>query len=282
VKVVLFCGGLGLRLRELSQRIPKPMIPVGTCPILLHVMKYYAHFGHRDFILCLGYRAAEIQAFFEQTRLGLPSAYLHPDDHATREAIRAEIEDWRITFADTGLHANIGQRLRAVRELVADEPLFLANYADVLTDASLPDMIERLEQREMVASFLCARPTYSFHVVSWSGTDRVSDIRPVNESEVWLNGGYFVLRREIFDLLGPDDELVERPFRRLLEQGKLLGYRHTGFWAPMDTLKDRQNLDEMYERGDRPWALWEQAPPAELKRGELKRAAPKRALVEAV
>jgi glucose-1-phosphate cytidylyltransferase len=254
-------------MREASDRIPKPMIPVGSFPILLHVMKYYAHFGHTDFILCLGYKAQVIERFFRDVREGSRGELSRPADSSSLNALQAEISGWSITFADTGLHTNIGQRLRAVQHLVGDDELFLANYADVLTDAPLPLMIDNLVRQQMVASFLCVQPRYSFHVISWRSQGVVSSIQPATSADIWINGGYFVFRNEIFDEIDDGDELVEQPFQRLIARDKLLGHRHEGFWAPMDTLKDRQDLDLLFESGRRPWAVWEaghQQPPAPL------------------
>lgn len=262
MKVVLFCGGLGLRMREVSDTIPKPMIPVGKLPILLHVMKYYAHYGHNDFILCLGYKADNIRTFFENARYGLASEYIDSEDVHTLHDIRSDLAEWRITYADTGLEACVGERLYAVRDLIRGEELFLANYADVLTDASLPLMVDLLRKHNMIGSFLCARPTYSFHVVQWKDEHTVSGVEQCTKGEIWLNGGYFVFRGDVFDYIRPGEELVEAPFRRLIARERLLGYRHRGFWAPMDTLKDRQSLNEMHGRGERPWAVWERESPA--------------------
>jgi glucose-1-phosphate cytidylyltransferase len=257
MKVVLFCGGFGLRMREASDRVPKPLIPVGNEPILLHIMKYYAHYGHREFILCLGYQADVIKEYFLTGRDDVLDGLVLARDGWAPDELWRETRDWRVTFVDTGLHANIGQRLRAVREHVAHDELFLANYSDVLTDAPLTAMIAGVREQDAVASFLAVKPTYSFHVVSFDEGQHVRNIEAVSESSVWVNGGYFVLRPAIFDYLGPEDELVEAPFRRLIAEQKLLGYRHTGFWAPMDTLKDRQNLNGLFETGRRPWAVWE-------------------------
>jgi glucose-1-phosphate cytidylyltransferase len=257
MKVVLFCGGFGLRMREASARVPKPLIPVGNEPILLHIMKYYAHFGHTDFILCLGYQADVIKDYFLTGRDDvLDGLVLARDGWAPNELWR-ESRHWQVTFVDTGLHSNIGQRLRAVRAFVAHEEVFLANYSDVLTDASLPAMVADVREQGAVASFLAVKPTHSFHVVSFDEGQRVRDIEAVSESSIWVNGGYFVLRHDIFDYMEPEDELVEAPFRRLIREQKLLGHRHTGFWAPMDTLKDRQLLNSLFETGTRPWAIWE-------------------------
>jgi glucose-1-phosphate cytidylyltransferase len=176
----------------------------------------------------------------------------------TIDILHNDIQDWRITFVETGLHSNIGQRLKAVQSYVDDDEVFLANYADVLTDAPLPHMIDTAVNSGKVATFLCVRPRYTFHVVSVDEDDQiVTDIHDVTESNIWINGGYFVLRREIFDYIGPGEDLVDAPFRRLVAERKLLAYRHEGFWAPMDTFKDRHAIQSQFELGCRPWAVWE-------------------------
>jgi glucose-1-phosphate cytidylyltransferase len=262
MKVVLFCGGFGVRMREASDQVPKALIPVGQEPIILHIMKYFAHFGHKEFILCLGYKADVIKSFFLEGRTDVIDGLVLARDGWAPDELRRESRDWDITFADTGLHSNIGGRLRAVRDYLGNDELFLANYADTLTDAPLPAMIAGVREQEAVASFLAVRPTYSFHVASFERGHRVSNIQSVKDADIWMNGGYFVLRRDIFDYMEPGDELVEEPFRRLIAEDKLLGYRHKGFWAPMDTLKDRQDINKLFESGQRPWALWEQHHPA--------------------
>jgi glucose-1-phosphate cytidylyltransferase len=263
MKVVLFCGGLGLRLRDHSERIPKPMVPIGYRPILWHVMKYYAHFGHREFILCLGYKADVVKEYFLNYNEALSNDFVLSGngngggDRNHVELLGSDIHDWRITFADTGLHANIGQRLRAVRRFVADEPVFLANYGDVLTDAPLAEMVDDFLRRDAVAAFISVKPTYTFHVVRSQDDGTVERIDDVNAADIWINGGYMMLRREIFDYLEEGDELVEEPFQRLVKQNLLLTYRYQGFWAPMDTLKDQQHLESLYETGRPAWAIWQ-------------------------
>jgi glucose-1-phosphate cytidylyltransferase len=259
MKVVLFCGGFGLRMREASDQVPKALIPVGQEPIMLHIMKYFAHYGHTEFILTLGYQADVIKSFFEDGRHEVVDSLILARDGWSPNELRRQARDWKITFVDTGLEANIGGRLRAVREYIGKDELFLANYADTLTDAPLPAMIAGVREQEAIASFLAVRPTYTFHVPQFAG-NRVTDIQSASEANIWINGGYFVLRREIFDYMEPGDELVEAPFRRLIAEDKLLGYKHPGFWAPMDTLKDRDNLNTLFETGERPWAVWEKHP----------------------
>jgi glucose-1-phosphate cytidylyltransferase len=257
MKVVLFAGGFGLRMREASDRVPKPLIPVGQEPILLHVMRYYAHYGHTEFIVCLGYQGDVIRSFFEDGRSDIIDDLVLARDGWAPDELRRQTREWKITFVDTGLHSNIGGRLRAVRHLVDSDEIFLANYADTLTDAPLPAMVAGVREQGAVASFLAIKPTYSFHVVSFEDGNRVKTIEAVSESSIRMNGGYFVLRRDIFDYMEPGDELVEEPFRRLIAAERLLGYRYDGFWAPMDTMKDRQNLNGLFESGERPWAVWE-------------------------
>ena len=256
MKVVLFSGGLGLRLREYSDVAPKPMIPIGVRPILWHVMRYYAHYGHRDFVLCLGYRADVVKSYFLNYSEAMSNDFVFEDGGRSLELVRTDIQDWRITFADTGVHTIVGQRLRAIRPYVGNEDMFLANYGDTLTDAPLPELIEQFRATDNVAAFLAVRPTYSFHLVDADDGGRVRSISNVKEAETRINGGYFILRREIFDYIKEGEELVEEPFKRLIDEGRLMAFKHDGFWAPMDTLKDKQDLDAMYEGGSPPWALW--------------------------
>jgi glucose-1-phosphate cytidylyltransferase len=261
MKVVLFCGGLGLRLRDHSERIPKPMVPIGYRPILWHVMKYYAHFGHREFVLCLGYKADVVKEYFLNYNEALSNDFvLSGNGGGNRshvELLGSDIHDWRITFADTGLQANIGQRLRAVRRHVDDQEMFLANYGDVLTDAPLSEMVDDFLSRDAVAAFISVKPTYTFHVVSVGDDGTVERLDDVNAADIWINGGYMILRREIFDYLEEGDELVQEPFQRLIKKNLLITYRYEGFWAPMDTLKDQQHLESLHEAGRPAWALWQ-------------------------
>jgi glucose-1-phosphate cytidylyltransferase len=257
VKVVIFCGGQGLRMREASEVVPKPMVPIGSRPVLWHVMKYYAHFGFTDFVLCLGYKAEVIKQFFLTYSEAMANDFVLSNGGAKVHLLKTDIHDWNITFVDTGLRAPIGERLRAVRHLLADDEMFLANYGDTLTDADLPAMIARARQEEAAASFLAVRPNFSFHVVSMRSDGRVHEMRDVMGSDIWINGGYFILRREFLEHLEPGEDLVEEPFHRLLAREQLLAQRHEGFWAPMDTLKDKQCLESLHESGSAPWRVWD-------------------------
>ena len=249
MKVVLFCGGLGLRIHEVSTQVPKPMVPVGNRPILWHVMKYFAHFGHTDFVLCLGHKADVIKEYFLRYDEALSNDFILDGGGLNVQLLSKDMADWRITFVDTGLRAKVGERLLAVREHLEGEEVFLANYGDVLTDAPLPDMVDRLVASDNVASALCVRPQYTFHVVTVDEHESVRAIQDVTQANLRINGGYFVFRQEIFDYLHPGEDLVVEPFKRLIAADKLGAYSYDGFWAPMDTLKDKQILESLVESG---------------------------------
>jgi glucose-1-phosphate cytidylyltransferase len=256
MKVVLFCGGFGTRLKDYSETTPKPLVNIGYRPILWHVMKYYAHHGHKDFVLCLGYKADAIKNYFLNYNECLTNDFILADGGKNVTLLKSDIQDWRITFVDTGTTSNIGQRLKAVEEHLDGEEMFLANYVDGLTDLPLLSYIDNFLQRDKIASFVCVKPTQSFHVVSLDGGDLVSDIQHVTSSGLWINGGYFIFRKQIFDYLREGEELVVEPFQRLIACKKLMGYRYEGFWACMDTFKEKQQLEDLYTRGDAPWEVW--------------------------
>lgn len=255
MKVVLFCGGLGTRLREFTEDVPKPLVKVGYRPILWHLMKYYAHFGHKDFILCLGYKADKIKDYFLNYSEYLSNDFTMADGGQNCELRARDIFDWRITFVDTGISANIGQRLKAVEPYLDGEDIFLANYSDGLTNLPLPDVIEQFRNSGKLAAFMCVKPSQSFHVVSLKHGGLVDSIQRVKDTDILINGGFFIFRREIFEYIQAGDELVEEPFQRLMRDGLLMGYRHDQFWC-MDTFKEHQELTDMYNAGKAPWELW--------------------------
>jgi glucose-1-phosphate cytidylyltransferase len=256
MKVVLFCGGLGTRLREYSDTVPKPMVNIGYRPMLWHLMKYYAHWGHNDFILCLGYRGDVVKQYFLDYEECLSNDFVLTRGGKDIQLLSSDIADWRITFVDTGLHSNIGQRLLRVQAHLAGEPMFLANYSDGLSDLPLPAYLEHARRQNKVASFLCVKPNQTFHPVSLQPDGLVDDIRHVAQTDLVINGGFFAFKQEIFDYIREGEELVNEPFQRLIGKHELFGYRYSGFWACMDTLKDKQLFDDMHARGDMPWQVW--------------------------
>lgn len=257
MKVVLFCGGLGLRIRD-AEGIPKPMVQIGYRPILWHVMKYYAHFGHKDFILCLGYGADAVKNYFLNYNECISNDFVLSAGGKNLKLFNSDIDDWRITFADTGISSNIGQRLKAVEKYLEGEDEFLANYSDGLSDLPLPQQIDHFHKQDKIASFLCVRPNLSYHIVSLEhdNGNLVSGVHAINNGSVLINGGYFIFKKKIFDYIGPKEELVSEPFERLIAEKQLVGYQYDGFWAGMDTFKDKQHLESLLATGTAPWEVW--------------------------
>ena len=257
MKVVLFCGGLGLRIRD-AENIPKPMVQIGYRPILWHVMKYYAHYGQKDFILCLGYGADAVKNYFLNYNECASNDFILSGGGKKLELFNSDIHDWRITFADTGINSNIGQRLRAAEKYLEGEEEFLANYSDGLSDLPLPEQLEHFHRHGKIASFLCVRPNLSYHIVSLQEGDAslVSGIHAINNGTVRINGGFFIFKKRIFDYIGEKEELVNGPFQRLVEEKQLIGYSYDGFWASMDTFKDKHQLESLCTGGIAPWEVW--------------------------
>lgn len=253
MKVVLFCGGLGTRLRDYSDQIPKPMVQIGYRPVLWHVMKYYASFGYKEFILCLGYKADVIKNYFLNYDESLTNDFVFENGGKNIQLLHSDIDDWKITFVDTGYTATIAERLVAVRDYLGDDEVFLANYSDGLTNFPIPTLVEKHRETGAIASFLCIKPYHSFHVVRAGNDGLVNKIEDTMSADFWVNGGYFVLSRKIFDYIESGDELVNEPFQKLVAISKLYAHKYTGFWGCMDTFKEKQMLDDLIENGTAPW-----------------------------
>jgi glucose-1-phosphate cytidylyltransferase len=226
-------------------------------------MKYYAHFGHKDFILCLGYKASVIKNYFLEYEESVSNDFVFSQGGRKLEFMQRDIDDWNITFVDTGSRATIADRLRLVEPYLEGEEMFLANYSDGLTDFHLPKMIQEFTRRDSYASFLSVQPrSSSLDTVQASEDGCVRAIKSMKDASIWVNGGYFVLRKEIFRYIQPGEELIYEPFQRMIAEGKVWSQRHEGFWQCMDTFRDKQLLDEMEASGTPPWYLWKNGPSA--------------------
>jgi glucose-1-phosphate cytidylyltransferase len=256
VKVVLFCGGAGMRLRGYSDDVPKPMVTIGSRPILWHLMKYYAHYGHKDFILCLGYKGNTIKDYFLHYDESVSNDFVLAQGGKKIQYINRDIDDWTIAFVETGANATIGERLKAVEPYLEGEEMFLANYSDGLSDVHLPSLIEAFERTGSIGSLLLVQPTASFDIVNVQPGGQVTGVCQLSRSDIWINGGFFSFRKEIFDYIHPGDELVREPFQRLIDKQALLAYKYTGFWQCMDTFKDKQRLEELGTNAAAPWKVW--------------------------
>jgi glucose-1-phosphate cytidylyltransferase len=245
-----------MRLRDYSDQLPKPLVDVGNRPILWHLMKYYAHFGHKEFILCLGHGATVIKNYFLKYDERVFNDFVFADGGRKVDLLGEDIHDWRITFVDTGLNSNIGERLRRVRPYVDKDEAFLANYADGLSDLDLGPYVDSFMKRDKVACFVSIPAPHTFHIVHSDAENHVTKLEHVARSTVRINGGFFVLRREIFDYMNPGEELVIEPFARLAAKRQVLAIPYDGFWRNMDTFKDKLQLDELVAKGPAPWELW--------------------------
>ena len=266
MKVVIFCGGQGLRLRDYSENVPKPMVPVGYRPIVWHLMKYYAHYGHKEFILCLGYRADAIKEYFLNYNECTSNDFVLTEGGRNLKLMGNDISDWKITFVDTGTEACIGERLMQVKEHIGDDEYFMCNYADCLTDAPLPQLIDDFKASGKVGSFLSVRPGYSWHAVRVDDKGTVVDLVDADKTDVWINGGYLMFRREVFNYFEPGNDIVPTVFRKLAAEQNLMTYRHPGFWACMDTFKEKMTLDDLDAKGKAPWQVWKKPKPSPQKR----------------
>jgi glucose-1-phosphate cytidylyltransferase len=255
MKVVLFAGGLGTRLRDYDENVPKPMVSIGYRPIMWHLMKYYAHYGHKDFILCLGYKADVVKKYFLEYNEALSNDFVMAAGGQQVQLLNSDIHDWRITFVDTGLSTPIGERLRRVRQYLGGEEMFLANYTDCLTNMDLNAYISHFCTSGKIGAMVTVPPNVSFHYVATEG-ELVSSLTDVRATQLRVNGGFFIFKQEFFDYLHEGEELVDGPFHRLMERQQLLAYQHDGFWKAMDTFKDKQNLDELLAQGVPPWEVW--------------------------
>ena len=256
MKVVLFCGGLGMRLYPTTENTPKPLVPIGDRPILWHLMKYYSHFGHKDFLLCLGYKGEEIKRYFLNYDECLSSNFVLSNGGRTREIIGKDIDDWKITFVDTGLNSNCGRRLKAVQKYIENEEVFLANYSDGVTDLRLTYLIDFFIKKDKIACMLSVNPFHSYHALLTGDDGCVTGITPLAQSGLRINGGFFVFKNTIFDYIENGEDLVNEPFQRLMAKKELVAYNFEGFWASMDTYKDKQLLDELASSGKAYWQVW--------------------------
>lgn len=256
MKVVLFCGGFGMRIREYSENIPKPMVPIGYRPILWHLMKYYAHFGHKEFILCLGHGADVVKNYFLNYSECVSNDFVLSEGGKKLDLVSTDIKDWRITFADTGTSSNIAQRLIGARKYLGEDEVFLANYSDGLSNLPMDTLLDNFLKKDKVASCVTVPLPSSYHTISSDSEGLATETKAINTSSLRVNAGYFILRRKIFDYIHPGEELVNEPFQRLIKEQQLLAYTYDGFWACMDTFKDKQTLDDIYSKGNAPWMIW--------------------------
>lgn len=258
MKVVLLCGGYGTRIRDVAEDIPKPMIPIGRYPILWHIMKYYASYNHKDFVLCLGYKSQSIKDFFLKYEA-------HTKDFTItlgcQENIRFHTDhnegDWQVTLADTGLTAMTGARISRIRKYVSGED-FLLTYGDGVGNIDIDALLDFHHSHGRVLTVTGVRPPGRFGELRNKQGQVVEFNEKPQATGGRISGGYFVANKRLFDYLDDSDQLVfeQEPMRKLVKDGELMMFEHDGFWQPMDTSREYQLLNELYRQGNAPWVIW--------------------------
>jgi glucose-1-phosphate cytidylyltransferase len=251
-QVVILCGGLGTRLRDYGDPVPKPLVPIGGVPILHHVMKLYSNQGFKEFILCLGHKQDEIKQYFLNYHLLSDNFTL---DLQARDKINMEHvpEDWKITFVDTGKLTLTAGRIKRIQKYITGDN-FLATYTDGLSNVDLNKLLEFHKQHGKIATLTGARPESPFGMIEYDG-DTVTSFKEKPKLEGFINGGFFAFNKKIFDYLADDQMLEEGPMKALVGEKQLAIFKHEGFWTSMDTSKDVERLNKMYEQGHTPWKI---------------------------
>lgn len=256
VQTVVLCGGKGIRLREYTEAVPKVLVEIGAHPILLHVMRSYAEQGFNEFILALGYLGDRVKEYFidqhgwhgRDVRLLLGSS-------EPPTLLENESDGWSITLADTGLETNTGGRIKQLRPHLRDD-VFFATYGDGVSDIDLRRLLEFHSAHGRIATVTVVRPRLTFGLLEVAGDDRVTTFQEKPQLDGWINGGFFVFDQRIFEYLEDDSVLEREPMERLAAEGQLMAFRHTGFWACMDTAKDQADLNTAWVSGQAPWCSW--------------------------
>jgi glucose-1-phosphate cytidylyltransferase len=263
MKTVILCGGRGLRLGEPGVALPKALIEIGGQPVLWHILKLYAHHGLRDFILCLGYLGAEIKRHFFERYLPQPDppfAALAPEtsragDHQLHLR-HPDGEEWRITFADTGLDTNTGGRIKRIEKCLGADETFCVTYGDGLADIDLPALLRFHRTHERLATLTAVNPHSSFGLLKLDGEGAVTEFQEKPRLAEWINGGFFVFNRGVFDYLDDDAVLEQAPLERLARERQLMAYQHAGFWKCLDTYKDHVEFNQLWDEGRAAWKVW--------------------------
>ncbi len=258
MKVVILCGGLGTRLREETEFRPKPLVEIGGRPILWHIMKLYAHHGYNEFVLCLGYRGNMIKEYFLNYEAMNNDFTIHLGrrSHVDYNGSHAE-QDFSVTLADTGASTMTGGRIRRIRPYIGTER-FMVTYGDGVSDLDIRRLLEFHLSHGRLATVTTVRPPSRFGVVTFDADGNVRQFTEKPQIEGWASAGFFIFENAIFDYLDGDDCVLEAtPLERLSAAGQLMAYRHEGFFYPMDTYRDHQYLNQVWETGKAPWRVWE-------------------------
>jgi glucose-1-phosphate cytidylyltransferase len=254
MKVVLLAGGLGTRISEESALRPKPMIEIGGRPILWHIMKIYLAHGLRDFIICCGYKGYMIKEYFANYALHMSDVTIDMENNAI-EVHHKKVESWRVTLIDTGEATQTGGRLKRIADYIDGD--FCMTYGDGVGSVDIGQLLAFHAQHGKLATMTATQPPGRFGALNLQGSAVTSFLEKPRGDGGWVNGGFFVLSRKALDLIGSDETIWERePLESLAQNGQLEAYFHRGFWQPMDTLRDKNHLEELWNSGNAPWKIW--------------------------
>ncbi|ACH37878.1 glucose-1-phosphate cytidylyltransferase [Citrifermentans bemidjiense Bem] len=256
MKVVILAGGLGTRLSEETVLKPKPMVEIGGKPILWHIMKIYSHYGFNDFIICLGFKGYVIKEYFSNYFLHMSNVTFDFANNSM-EVHEQYAEPWRVTLVDTGQESMTGGRVRRVAPYL-DGETFMLTYGDGVADVNIAELVAFHKQHGKLATVTSTQPAGRFGALHLTADNSVASFheKPVGDG-AWINGGFFVLQRSMIDHIACDATVFEKePLERLAAEGELVAYKHGGFWQPMDTLRDKMHLEDLWESGKAPWKLW--------------------------
>lgn len=255
MKTVILAGGFGTRISEETSLRPKPMVEVGGRPLLWHIMKLYSHYGLKDFIICLGYKGYFIKEYFA-------NYFLHNSDvtfHLSEDRMQVHntfSEDWSVTLVETGLNTQTGGRLKRIGKYLNPDEMFCMTYGDGLADVNISKLVEYAKNQDKLATVTAVQPAGRFGALDLEG-DSVSSFREKPEGEGWMSGGFFVLKPGVLDYIKSDSEPWEKsPLEQIAGKGQLVAYRHSGFWQPVDTLRDKNQMEALWETGNPPWMVW--------------------------
>ncbi|MCK4669763.1 MAG: glucose-1-phosphate cytidylyltransferase [Nanoarchaeota archaeon] len=257
MKVAILCGGEGTRIREHTESIPKALIEIGDKPIIWHIMKIYASYGYNDFILCLGYKGHLIKEYFLNYN-SLKNSDFTLNFGSEAENIKVHnnnMEKWNITFVETGLKSNKAERLKKVREHITEDEFFLA-YGDDLSDVNINELLYQHRNTGNIITLTAIKPISQFGVFEIDNDNKITQFKEKPRMKDWINGGFFVMNRKVFDYIKEGYDLERETFEELVRDKKIGVFKHDGFWECMNTFKDAQKLDHLWKKGDAPWRRW--------------------------
>jgi glucose-1-phosphate cytidylyltransferase len=257
MQVVILAGGLGTRISEESHLIPKPMIEIGGKPILWHIMKIYSHYGYKDFIVCSGYKQHVIKEFFANYFLHMSDITINMDDNSM-EVHDKHAESWKVTIVDTGLNTMTGGRIKRVQRFINDKP-FLMTYGDAVSDVDISKVVDYHRSHGKMVTMTAVQPGGRFGTLEIDDSNTITQFKEKHKEDGgWINAGFMVLQPEIFDYIDGDSITFERePLDRVAQSGNLKAYYHTGFWQCMDTLREKEKLEELIQSDTAPWRVWQ-------------------------